>query len=315
MDVGTAEEGGIEDFVTLDDRLLIVKQRAVYEFILADKVDPKRTNASIPNTQQQVLDIGSESPLLCRTLLTGKLLFLPTHLKHVIDCQVALNHTFGFLQELAAMTAERDLLNREIENAIASIEGSLLSPGFKIPKVANFEARSKAFLYRGHDAVKALLDIVRLFYGKTITHADSLLAYVQSNLDSDNPFREFTEGAVPMLRFVWNVRNAVAHPKPEMRVIAKNFLLAPNGSLGGPTIEVVHPDTPQPCVPVIPLFDNIIESLQLIFEEAIALLCDQHVRFGDFQVRVSEIPEAHRRQKHIRFSYVVNLQGEWRLLG
>ncbi len=315
MDIGLPEEGPIEGFVTLEDRLLIIKEKAVYEHIFADAIDPGRTNEAIPNTQQRVLEIGSESPLVCHTLLTADTLFKPSHLQHVIDCEAAMSAAFRATVELVAISFDRDQLNHEIDEALLGVEGALLTPGFKIPVIANLEARSKAILYRGHDVINALLDIVRLFYGPKITHADSLLEYAEAAFEPEDPFRKYIEAVVPTLRSVWNMRNAVAHPKPTSRILVTNFSLRADGSLEVPCIEVIDPDMPQPMVPAITLFDSIIESLQIIFEELIALLCSRHAKFGKFQISVMELPRDRRRQDHIRFSYVVNLGGQWQPLG
>lgn len=315
MEIGTPEEGSNKGFVTFDDRLLIIKEKAVYEHILADAIDPGRTNEAIPNTQKRVLDIGSESPLLCRTLLTADTLFKPSHLQHVIDCKAAMSAAFRATLELVAISADRDQLNREIDEALSGVEGVLLIPGFKIPVIANLEARSKAILNRGHDVIKALMDIVRLFYGPKITHADSLLKYAETAFEPEDPLRKYIESVVPTLRQIWNMRNAIAHPKQTSRILVTNFSLRADGRLEVPSIEVIDPDMPQPMVPAITLFDSIIESLQIIFEELVALLCGRHARFGKFKIGVMELPQDRRRQDHVRFSYVVNVGGQWQPLG
>ncbi|WP_144441538.1 hypothetical protein [Bradyrhizobium sp. CCGE-LA001] len=67
MDVGPS--GGI------GERLHTVKTDSIYRILLADEIDPDRTNINVPNSQQKVLDYGSDSPLVAKTLLTGKQLF------------------------------------------------------------------------------------------------------------------------------------------------------------------------------------------------------------------------------------------------
>ena len=315
MEVGTPEEGSLEEFMKLEDRLLTIKKKAVYEFILADTIDPERTNVAIPNSQQRVLDIGSESPILCRILLTADTLFKPVYLQHVIDCKAAMSAAFRATLELAAMSFDRDQLLSEIEEALSGVRDEEMTTGFKIPVIPNLQARSKAILYRGHDAIKAMLDIVRLFYGPKITHADSLLKYAEKNIEPEDSFRQFIEKAVPVLRFIWNMRNAVAHPKPTTRILVQNFSLRADGTLDVPSIEIIHPDTPQTAVPAIDLIDSIIESLQAIFEELSVYLCDRHAKHGEFQIGVAEVPQHRRRHDHVRFSYVVNLGGQWQPLG
>jgi hypothetical protein len=74
MEVGEPD-GPITGFVKIDDRLHIVTIRAIYRIMLADEIDPGRTNPNVPNAQQKVLDHGSESEMVGKTLLTAKQLF------------------------------------------------------------------------------------------------------------------------------------------------------------------------------------------------------------------------------------------------
>ena len=62
MPIGTADDRSeITGFITVDDDLFVVKENGVYSVRLADQIDPDRTNAGVPNTNQKVLGYGSES--------------------------------------------------------------------------------------------------------------------------------------------------------------------------------------------------------------------------------------------------------------
>jgi len=47
FEVGTDAEGAIVEMFTIDDQLLIVKEGAIYEVMMADDIDPERTNISL----------------------------------------------------------------------------------------------------------------------------------------------------------------------------------------------------------------------------------------------------------------------------
>src|SRR5712664_623151 len=95
MDIGTEAEGAITDLISTPQALYIVKERSVYAVQTADQIDPGRTNPVIPNTQQRVLAIGSKSPIVVRTLLTGHTLFKKTMLGKDFDEHSAIGLALG----------------------------------------------------------------------------------------------------------------------------------------------------------------------------------------------------------------------------
>src|SRR5262249_32256833 len=109
-DAGGAMEIGVPDdqsaitaIFPIGDDLYVVKERGIYEVKLADRIDPNRTNIAIPNTQQRVLNYGSDASVVGRTLLTAKELFNPTYLPKNLDLAEALRLCFETLRDLPAM--------------------------------------------------------------------------------------------------------------------------------------------------------------------------------------------------------------------
>ena len=102
--VGLDEDGdAITELFSLNDGLVVVKQKAIYEVRFADQIDPKRENPNIPlNIQRRILSIGADSTVVGRTLLTAKGLFQTKYLPS-IDCDRALNLSFEALQDIVAM--------------------------------------------------------------------------------------------------------------------------------------------------------------------------------------------------------------------
>ena len=49
----------IREMISTGDRLLVVKDKGVYEVTLADRIDPERTNPAVPNTIQKILPFGA----------------------------------------------------------------------------------------------------------------------------------------------------------------------------------------------------------------------------------------------------------------
>ena len=72
MEIGTSDDqSAVTGIFPIGDNLYVVKERGIYEVKLADRIDPNRTNIAIPNTQQKVLNYGSEAPVVGRTLQPG----------------------------------------------------------------------------------------------------------------------------------------------------------------------------------------------------------------------------------------------------
>lgn len=69
MTLGTqSDTGGIEAMCEINGSLHIILERAIYLAKLADEIDPQRTNPSIPNVNQKVLSVGTESEIVRRVL-------------------------------------------------------------------------------------------------------------------------------------------------------------------------------------------------------------------------------------------------------
>src|SRR5680860_786413 len=93
-DIGTKEDGAIVEMFKLGNKLIVIKERSVYEFNFADDIDPERKYPDLPsNTQKLILDIGIESAMFTRIFLTAKNLFKSEFLSHDINTDEALNLT------------------------------------------------------------------------------------------------------------------------------------------------------------------------------------------------------------------------------
>src|SRR4051812_42999973 len=100
MEVGESDSP-ITGFVKIGGRLHIVTTRAIYRIMLADEIDPDRTNPDVPNSQQKVLDYGSDSEFVGKTLLTAKQLLDSGFLRQGFDTEAAMKFSFECVKELA----------------------------------------------------------------------------------------------------------------------------------------------------------------------------------------------------------------------
>jgi hypothetical protein len=306
MQVGGPDDlSAITEMVPIEGILHFVKEKSIYACKLADTIDPGRTNPHIPNVQQKVLALGSDSLLVGRTLLTAKELFHDHFLPESFDCKAALALAFGALKDLAAMQA----IAEQIQTAQASSQledRRQQDRSVVLPSIGDVSALSKSFLQKADHALQALLGIVKLFYGDNAGKAwfESLVQLAERKYGADDQFTKFLVLALPLFQFVRNARNCVEHPKPSQRVIVTDFVLNAAMQVVAPTIEIVHPKSHQPPVSIEEFTREFIEQISGVFELMIAFMCGKHAQpIGSFPLGLIELPEGRRRSKHVRFSY------------
>jgi len=133
--------------IVLNDRMLLVTTNAVYEAHHADRIDPDRTDISLPNVvPQKIFDYGGDTPFISRTLLTGRELFDQTYLGHQFDKERALALAFEVMSHLAAMTDIRKSMAKENDVAAEKLHCTSIVNFFELPATPNLRARGEAFI-------------------------------------------------------------------------------------------------------------------------------------------------------------------------
>lgn len=309
MLVGSAgDQSPITGLFDIGGRLHVIKTDSIYQLRMADDIDPERTNISIPNTFQQVCNYGSDAPIVGKTLLTAKELFRPEFLPKSFDSDAALLRAFETLLDLASAEDTRQGLVEEEEAAVREFErGHVREDGSRmLPSLVNGLERVEGFAQKCDHSLKGLLAIVRLFHGNNASRKwfESLRDLSEKQYGPDDEFTRFLVEAVPFLKFIRNVRNSVEHPDEGKYVVFSDFTLSSDSSLWVPTLEVVHPETPQPPLPVSSFMLQVIEQISSLIETTVAFLCDKHLQpFAGLAFQVVELPKDQRSEKSVRFSY------------
>ena len=65
------DDSAISEMISTGDRLLVVKEKGIYEVKFADQVDPERTNIDVPNTVQRILPYGAQDAWIGAVVLTA----------------------------------------------------------------------------------------------------------------------------------------------------------------------------------------------------------------------------------------------------
>lgn len=314
MEVGLSEEGSITDMYTFGvERLLLIKDRAAYEFRFADKIDPERTNEGIPNVQQRLLQAGSDNELVRQVLLTSSTLFDQSYLPE-LDCGALKECALDAVRELLAMERIFARVSAEEASLLANVRGQKLANGFIVPSLSDLDQELKNFLQRADHFTKELFKILRVFE-PGFRNLDKLLIRAKAEKPPNEQFIAFLDRSVPFLKFVREARNAVEHRTPQKRVETRDFELDKDAKLIPPTVEVIHPKHGEPRMSMVQFMREMIRSLAAAYPEAIANVVARKASMGGFEVAVMRVPESRRPHLKGEYMYAVQLNGEWQPLG
>lgn len=96
-----------------DSQLCSVTSHGVYGLRLADQIDPGRTNAAVRHSDQRLLKIGADNPIVSGILLTAERLFDHAYLGSAFEKPRALSLAFQLTREVAAAAALSEKLQRD----------------------------------------------------------------------------------------------------------------------------------------------------------------------------------------------------------
>src|ERR1700744_3072852 len=90
FDVGDETDGAIQQTLNVDGKLLIIKERSIYEVTFAGHIDPERTNYALPPViQKKILPLGTESEMVSKTYLMALAMLKREYLAPYIDLKKA----------------------------------------------------------------------------------------------------------------------------------------------------------------------------------------------------------------------------------
>src|ERR1700730_6809568 len=301
------ETGGITDMGEINGALHMIGGSAIYRVQLADEIDPERTNIGIPNTHQKVLSYGTEFPYVRQTLMTARRLFSNNVLGPAFDYKTGINLSFEALQDLAAMHDIRKDLRVRFDKIAEDLKNLAVEKrSMTVPSMGDVRGDTKAFLQKADHVAVALFNIAKIFYGDEIGPRwfASLHKLASEKYDDNDGFTKFLKATLPFLQFVRNARNAVEHPDQAKSVKVTDISLVPSGELNPPSIEVIHPETPQPSVALLTLTEYMADQLAAVFEITIAHLCGANVQsFAGMPLGVIEYDENQQQAFKCRFGY------------
>lgn len=299
------DDSPIRYMISIEERLLVVKDKGIYEILHADQIDPERINLSAPNAFRQILPFGALDAWVGAIVLTARELFLTSYFDSKMG-RDAFNILLDVAQDIAgAKTILQRFLQQEAEAQQPANLKTSSDRSVELPFITNVEASCTEFIQRMGHAQQKLFKVAQLFYsdmGRGMW--DGLKAKVDAGPQNLDDFPQFLSEATVFLKLIRNARNCVEHPKPNERLVVSNFSLNAHNELVPPTIEVIHPKTPVGIYTIGEFFAASIERMVSVVEGMIVFLAARNLRERDgLQVCVVELKPEQRKFAHVRYSY------------
>lgn len=316
MKVGADCDGPIGKMIDMQHSLYSVHEHAIFAMQLADQIDPKRTNAAVPNTQQKILSLGAKDPEVARTYLTAITLFKSMHLGTQFDESKAIQLAFEFLSIISAIVDMQKNLDMATKAAFDEFEGLPANDrSLRLPALGDASHRCYAFTQKIGHAVDTLEAIARLFYPGEITNkwVDSLVALLAQKYGEDGAFtRAMRERGVVLLR-LRRLRNMVEHPKDGDRIGVYDFKLLPSMDLVMPSVEVQRPGEEPVTGSLVSLMDQVRNALVDEAEHLFSLLVAANIKsLSKLKVCLIELSKDQRPEwnPHQNLAYGIEINGQ-----
>lgn len=309
---GDPSEGVIKEMMGIGNKMYAIKERAIYSFMLADDIDPGRTNPAIPNVQQKAYDVGYDSELVARTLLTAKILFKDGMLDARFKPDDILPLVLDFFEETLALLKSFEAFSSEIQGLVESVkEQQKHGSSVLLPSVPDLRGKVKSFVQRAEHATQALLALCKVFY-EFPENKHGFISFpqaVEKRGNVDPSMLQWAEHIAAYAKYLRNCRHCVEHPHDDQKIILTDFAINPSdGQLNEPMLEVVHRDTPEPRLPIGAYMLSVLSSTVAMGEELMALLALDNMLPGwKDTTTVMEMPPEKRRHPKVRFYYAINM--------
>jgi len=301
-DIGTKEDGSIVETINIYERLITVKEKSIYELVLADTLDPRRERPGLPSSiHTKILDRGADDPLVARMFLTAKALFDYKHYPATIDVRQGLLDVLDVVKELIAMQEAIGEYYLEHEKACKAYEERKGVPGFMLPSIPDMVTRCKTIFQKADQACQYLMKVIRLFYPEAPAkkYYKGFEKTVKEKYGEDDTFSRFLGQVVPFIVEIKNARNSFDHRNDELQVTG--FELQEGGVLE-PTIEMDFDGSVVPRQDLRAYLSKTMDHLVDVIEVMLPYLADKHIEpMGLISLEVRQVPEEKRRWKLVKF--------------
>lgn len=306
-DIGTSQEGAIIELIPVGARLIIVKEKALYELIMADDVDPERTNYDLPQTiHKLVLNQGWNSETVSKVFLTAKTFFKGTYFTKSVDTEYALGLSLELLQEVAVLEEEvTSYINKESSVVEDYNHRKKVATSYALPTIIDVEARCKTIIQKADHIEQILMEIVSIFYPSSgltkQSHIPTLLAIVKKLYGESDYFVQFLNKFEPFMKISRELRNGLDHRLSSVKVA--NFTMQTDFSVLTPTIELNHKHIKMDRMALSSFLPLLLSNLLSLVEGTIVCISGKNAKSNLLSYAVREIPEQLRRNKFVRYCF------------
>lgn len=313
-DIGSEEDGAIIQMKNIGGRLLIFKEKAIYEMLMADQIDPERTNINLPTSiHKLIIDKGTESETVSRTLLTGMALFKPEYFSNNLDCEILIGLTIDLLSEISIL--EKEIYDYQLAEKSSSDEyeeRKTQKVSYKLPSVVSLESKCKTIFQKADHVEQILMDIIIKFYPNLGLTKQSHFPYfhekLQEKYGESDPFVEFIKGTVYFMQVIRELRNGFDHRLQHTKVY--DFDLQTDGNIIAPTIELKHKKIQMNRTSLSDFLNITNKNMLDIIELTFAYIAGKNVKIGGMPYQVKQIPADKRRNKFVRYSFWMPIGNE-----
>jgi hypothetical protein len=308
FEIGDETDGGIKEMRNLNGRLLVIKERAIYEVVFADTIDPERNHSNTPHqVQKKIVALGTESQLASKTLLMSLKLMKPEYIKPEVDVDRALQVVQEMLVELNQLNTERDSFLTAEKSEVNDYENRKVNNlDYKLPSIPDILTRCKTFFQKADHVLQTISELDALFFterklnirAKTDTFREMLV-----NLyGEDDTFVKFIDQVSNFILLLRNIRDCLEHRLDEISII--DFERQVNNDVLTPTISINFRKSKLDRHPLNDMLQQTTTNLLYIVETSIAMLCDKKVRTDkNFRYYLRQIPAKQRVNKHIKYAF------------
>ena len=306
-DIGTKDDGAIVQMIKIGNRLIVLKDNSIYEFMMADDVDPERTNINLPtNIQKLIIDKGSESEMVSRIFLTANMLFNKGKFDKEISVEIVLSLTLDLLQELAVL--ENEIIaylskENEVLEEYESQKVKLVS--YSIPSIGNAKNRCTTIFQKADHIEQTLIKIITKFYtneGLTQqSHFPNFSEIIKNKYGEEDGFAQFLDSILDFMKLVRNLRNALDHQLKGVDVY--DFELQPNSDVLAPSIELDFKGSKLERQSLSKLLNTLIPNFIFVCEATIVHLANRNFEPSFLAQEIREIPLEKRRNKFVKYSF------------
>lgn len=306
-DIGSEEDGAIIEMKNIGGRLLVIKERSIYEMVMADTIDPERTNINLPTTiHKLIIDKGTESETVSRILLTAMTLFRPEYISNTVDCPKLIGLTTDLLSEISIL--EKEIKDYQIVEKTASDEYEERrnqKVSYKLPSIVSLESKCKTIFQKADHIEQTLMDIIVNFYpnlGLTKqSHFPNFYEKLREKYGEADPLVKFINETVYFMQVIRELRNGFDHRLEHTKVY--DFELQTDGNIIAPTVELKHKKIKLERTSLSEFLEITTKNMLDIIELTFAYLAGKNVKIGGIPYQVRQIPEDKRRNKFVKYSF------------